>query len=215
MGLGAGFLAADCREHPQDNQRTENTVNGEALFVLGSLSLPTKRYVAVDEFEQLVGRFEARPTSTPASRLDVLIDLEYLGDSRVVRFMLQVLADASESREVRIYALKWLIERHFAPEDRRCVAHAICRMAADRSRPDTRVQAVLALAEFADVDGVQTTLGDLALDANELIDIRYCAFTSLQKAGPTTETIALTRLLSSDNLLGGCARDALSLWRTT
>jgi signal transduction histidine kinase len=160
-------------------------MNGEALFVMGSLSHPTRRYVAVDKFERLVERFEERAMSMPTSRLDVLIDPESLGGSRVVRFMLQVLADPSESREVRIYALKWLTDRHFAPDDRRCVADAIRLIAADGSSPDTRVHAVLALAEFTDVDGVQATLGDLALDGNELIDIRYSAFMSLQKAGPT------------------------------
>jgi hypothetical protein len=99
-----------------------------------SLPHPTRDYAAVDDFERLVERFEARAMLTVASRLDVLIDFECLGDSRVVRFMLQVLADPGESRDVRNYALKWLTDRHFAPEDRRRVADAIRLIAADGSR---------------------------------------------------------------------------------
>jgi len=58
-----------------------------------------------------------------------------------------------------------------------------------------------------------TTLGGLALDPDELIDLRYSAFTSLQRAGPTAECVALVQQLSADETLGGCARSLLSLWR--
>jgi hypothetical protein len=51
---------------------------------------------------------------------------------------------------------------------------------ADRSSPDLRLQAALALAEFTDFEGVPTTLGSLALDAAEPIDLRHSAFTSLE-----------------------------------
>ena len=83
----------------------------------------------------------------------------------------------------------------------------------DRSSPDLRLQAVLALAEFTNIDGVQATLGGLALDPGETIDVRYSAFTSLQRAGPTAECVAILRQLSADGMLGRSARSLLSLWR--
>lgn len=167
------------------------------------------------EFERLVELFEARTKSSAASRLDVLIDLECLDDPRVAPFMVRVLSDSLEIREVRTHALKWLRNGHFTPENRPHVADALCHIVSDPSFVDMRLNAVLALGQFTDVDGVQATLGGLALDGDELIDIRYCAFTSLERAGPTPQSIDCLRRLLADNMLGGCARDALSVWRTT
>src|SRR5438034_232484 len=71
--------------------------------------------------------------------------------------------------------------------DRTPVAGAMMRVLDDRSSADLRLQAALALAEFTEVDGVAGSLGRLALDADEPIDLRYSAFTSLERTGPTSE----------------------------
>jgi HEAT repeat protein len=147
-----------------------------------------------------------------ASKLDALLNLERLCDARIVRFMLQVMVDRREPTEVRIHVLGRLRDGRSIPGSRLSVAEALRQIAADRSSPNLRLQAALSLAEFADIDGV-ATLGGLALDPDELIDLRYCAFTSLQRAGATTECVALLRLLSTDEALSGCARSLLTLWR--
>ena len=82
----------------------------------------------------------------------------------------------------------------------------------DRSSPDLRLQAVLDLAEFTTIDGVQATFGGLAPDPGETIDVRYSAFTSLQRAGPTATCVAVLRRLSADGMLGRSARSLLSHW---
>jgi len=75
------------------------------------------------------------------------------------------------------------------------------------------MHAAQVLGEFTDMDTVPTTLASLALDRSEPIDIRYLAFTSLQRAGPTLECVALLRQLSTDETLGSAASNLLSLWR--
>jgi hypothetical protein len=87
------------------------------------------------------------------------------------------------------------------------------QVVSDRSSPDLRLQASLALAEFTDIAGVPTRLGRLALDSDEPIDLRYSAFTSLQRAGSTPECVTLLRELTTDEMLGHSARSLLSLWR--
>jgi hypothetical protein len=136
-----------------------------------------------------------------------------LGDERSVPFMLRVLADEREPIEVRLHVLRRLTVRHFIPGRRLLVAEAVRQVAADHPSTSLRLRAALALAEFADIASVVSTLGGLALDSDELIDLRYSAFTSLQRAGPTAECVALVRQLSTDETLGGCARSLLSLWR--
>jgi predicted neuraminidase len=167
----------------------------------------------MDKAEWLIDAFTARSTSPLASKLDALIELERLGDTRVVAFWLHVLTDEREPVEVRIHVLRRLRDGRLIPGCRLPVAEAIRQVAADHSSPGLRLTAALALAEFADIACVVATLGGLALDPDELIDLRYSAFTSLQRAGPTAECVALVRQLATDETLGGCARSLLSLWR--
>lgn len=167
----------------------------------------------MDEAERLMKAFKARAGSPVASKLDALMDLERLGDARIVPFLLNVLADEREPAEVRIHVLRRLRDGRFMPGWRPSVAEAVRQLTSDNSSPRLRLKAALALAEFADLACVVNTLGSLALDPDELIDMRYSAFTSLQRAGPTAECVALVRQLSTDETLGGCARSLLTLWR--
>jgi hypothetical protein len=166
----------------------------------------------MDGVKRLIQAYESRAASPVASKLGVLIELESLRDLRVVPFLLGVLADPEEPREVRIHVLKRLRNGHLLPEHRPRVAAVILQLLSDRSSPDVRLQASLALAEFTDIAGVLTRLGRLAMDSEEPIDLRYSAFTSLQRAGATPECITLVRELTSDGILGRSAGSLLSLW---
>jgi HEAT repeat protein len=147
------------------------------------------------------------------SKLDALMDLEQVDDPRIVPFLVEVLVDAGESTEVRINVLKQLRNGRLQPLQRQSVVTAVLQVVSDRSSPDLRLQAVLALAEFTNIDGVTATLGGLTLDPGETINVRYSAFTSLQRAGATTECVALLRQLSADELLGPSARSVLLSWQ--
>jgi len=164
------------------------------------------------EVEQLMKAYESQAASSVVSKLGVLIDLEALRDPRIVPFLLRVLADRREPTEVRIYVLKRLRNGRLSSANRPLVAEAILQVVSDRSSPDLRLQASLALAEFTDIAGVPTRLGRLALDSDEPIDLRYSAFTSLQRAGSTPECVTLLRELTTDEMLGRSARSLLSLW---
>ena len=167
----------------------------------------------MDGVERLIEAFRARSRWSVLSKLDALLDLEQLDDPRIVPFLLHVLADQREPTEVRIHVLKRLRNGSLQPEERQSVAKAVLMVLSDRSNPDLRLQAVLALAEFTNIDGVPPTLGSLALDPGETIDVRYSAFTSLQRTGPTVECVAVLRQLLADGMLGRSARTLLSLWR--
>ena len=147
------------------------------------------------------------------SRLDALLDLERRYGGRSVPYFLQVLADRREPTLVRIHILRRLRNRPFIPGYRPTLAEAILEVLSYRSSPELRLQAALSLGEFTDIEGVPSRLGSLALDPEESIDVRYSAFTSLQRAGPTAECVALLRRLAQDESLGAAARSVLYLWR--
>jgi hypothetical protein len=140
------------------------------------------------------------------------MDLERLRDARTVPFLLQVLSDHEEAAEVRIHVVKRLRNGHLASDERRAVALAMIQVLGVGFGLDLRLQSALALAEFTDIEGVVQMLGNVALEPGEPIDLRYSAFTSLERAAPTAECVGFLRQLTVDETLGRSARSLLSMW---
>ena len=164
------------------------------------------------ERERLIAAFRARPTLSVIAKLDLLLRLDRLNDPRVALFLLSVLSDPGEANQVRIDALKRLSDGPQAISNRQPLAEAILQILSQGASLDLRLQAALALAELTDVDGVLTTLGSLALDPAETIDVRYAAFSSLEAAGPTPQCLAFLRQLAADETFGPSAKCLLSRW---
>lgn len=167
----------------------------------------------LSEAARLIEAFRARPTLSVVAKLDMLLQLGQLDDPVIVPFLVVVVTDPAEPNEVRIGALKRLGDRPRLALDRRPVAEAIMRLLGESASLDLRLQATLALAELTDVEGVLTTLGDIALNPAETIDVRYAAFTSLEWGGPRPECVALLRQLTADETFGHSARSLLSRWK--
>jgi hypothetical protein len=168
----------------------------------------------MDELERLVDVYATRGASSVKSKLDVLMDLERVRDPRVVPFLLQLLTDPHESEEVRIHVMKQLRSGSgvLVPCDRAPVASALGDVMANISTEKLRVQAALTLGDFTQVDGVLLSLSAVSLARDESIDLRYAAFTSIERAGPSPECIAVLRHIVHDETLGEAARSVLSAW---
>jgi hypothetical protein len=168
----------------------------------------------MDELERLVHVYRTRESSSAKSKLDVLIDLERIRDPRVVPFLLKVVRDGSENEDVRIHVVKQLRTGTgvLVPADWPDVAQALGDVVADTSTDTLRLQAALTLADFTRVDGVLPRLRAIALAQDESIDLRYAAFTSVERAGPTPESVAVVREIACDETLGDAARTVLSAW---
>jgi hypothetical protein len=167
----------------------------------------------MDNVARLIGKFTARSDASVASKLDALMDIEGLRDPRVVQFLLGVMTDHREQVEVRVQALKRVRDRDPVDGPPEPAAAALMQVVHDSCQPLLRLHAALALAEFTDVIGVPAGLGAVARDPAVPLDIRYSAFTSLQRIGPTLECVAFLRQLLADDALGASARSLLLSWR--
>jgi len=172
------------------------------------------RLTVMDELQRLADVYQQRASSSVNSKLDVLMDLERIRDPRVVPFLLRVLTDPKESGEVRVHVVKQLRNGSglLVPADRPRVAQAIGNVLAGSSSEELRIQAALTLADFAQIEDALSNLGAVALAEDESIDLRYAAFTSIERAGPTPEGVALLRQIARDETLGDAARSVLSAW---
>ena len=148
-------------------------------------------------------------------KLDVLLDLSRLVDPRVVQFLAAIATDTSEPVDVRLEALSSLREAAQSPSDRREAASAgLAALAAGAAGADDRIRlrAAIALGDFVDADDVLRALGALAAAESEPTELRYNAYTSLQRAGPTTDCIAILRSLADDETFGQSARALMASW---
>jgi hypothetical protein len=168
----------------------------------------------MDELQRLINVYHSRTPSSVRSKLDVLMDLERVRDPRVVPFLLQVLLDPDEREEVRVYVVKQLRNGTgvLVPADRPTVATALGSVLADTSTTELRLQAALALGDFTQVEGVLSGLCAVSLAGDEPVDLRYAAFTAIERAGPTPDGIAAVRQIARDETLGDAARSVLSAW---
>jgi hypothetical protein len=108
--------------------------------------------------------------------------------------------------------LKSLRNGGLAPDYRERAAAAMVQVVADHGSLDLRIEAALALGWFTDISGVIAVLGRTFADRSEPLDLRYAAFTSLERAGPTTEGINVLRNMRADDMFGPTAQSTLDRW---
>jgi hypothetical protein len=168
----------------------------------------------MDELERLVGEYRAQASVCPSLRINVLADLQRVRDPRVVPFLLTVLLNKDEADDVRMYVMKELHSGTglVGATNRPAVAQALRGVLAENLVDDLRGQAALLLGEFTDVNGVLSSLGAVCTTRDASIELRYTAFTSLARAGPTHECVELLEVLATDDSLGGASRSVLASW---
>ena len=142
------------------------------------------------------------------------MDLERIRDPRVVPFLLKLLGDSQEGEDVRIHVLKQLRGGSgvLVPSDRPAVAKALANVLTNTSAHELRLQAAVALGDFTEIDGVLLNLVDVSLAQEESIDLRYAAFTSIERAGATPACVIVLQLIARDEALGDAARSVLLAW---
>jgi len=169
---------------------------------------------AVDDVERLMAAFCAPDGGSSIQRkLNLLLELDRYQDPRMVPFLIDGLTDPEEAVEVRMACARQLRNERLADAERPGVAVAMVEVLSEAEPDDLRLEAVLALGELTDVPSVPTALGTLALRVTEPVDLRYTAFTSLERAGPMPLTVQLFRQLMADEILGLSAHSVLRLWR--
>jgi hypothetical protein len=171
----------------------------------------------MDELQRLVILYSTRERASVNSKLDVLMDLERVRDPRVVPFLVQIVMDPREGTDVRIHLMKQLRSGSgiLVPADRPVVASALGDVLTKSTSEEIRLQAALALGDFASIDGVLSLLTVLSLVRDESLDLRYAAFTSIERAGATPEAVAALRRIAVDETLGDAARSVLLAWHVS
>jgi HEAT repeat protein len=167
----------------------------------------------MDEVERLIEAFSSHGRRDQSVwQLDVLLDLGRIDDPRVVQFLVGVVQDAAEPPDVRIEALRLLREAPLTPSNCAQAARAGLRALTPESESQLRLHTAVVLGDFTDVDCVLAVLGRVAADRGESLELRYNAFTSVQRAGPTTACLDILRALSDDEAFGQSARALLTAW---
>ena len=174
----------------------------------------------MDDVARLIEAFGARGRrGQSAWKLDTLMDLGRIDDGRVRTFLAAVATDGDEPSDVREDALRRLRDLPVTPEARGLVAQAgiaaLAQAGTATGALAVRLQAAIVLGDVVDADGVLAALGRVAADLREPIELRYTAFTALERAGPTADCLAILRSLAADEVLGQAVRGLLASWRVS
>ena len=155
----------------------------------------------------------AAASGSVTSRLSLLMDINRCDDPRAFVFLARVLTDRREPALVRSYTLRCIRTTGLSAANFERAAAALVEVLAAEPSLNLRVQAALALGWFVDGRGVLAELGQTMADQKAPLDLRYAAFTSLARVGPTDATISLLRQLRADELLGPTVQSTLVSWR--
>ena len=86
---------------------------------------------------------------------------------------------------------------------------------APESDSQIRLRAAIVLGDFVDAEGVLSALGALAGAEREPTELRYTAYTSLQRAGPLAACVDILRTLRADETFGPSATALMASWGVT
>jgi hypothetical protein len=170
----------------------------------------------MDEVDTLLHAFGSRGTRNQSLwKLDILLDLGRLHDPRVVRFLAAVVVDTGEPLDVRLDALSRVREMAESPSDRVVAGGAALAALAPGSESQIRLRAAIVLGDFVDAAGVLSALGAVAAAEHEPTELRYNAYTSLQRAGPVAACVDILRRLRADEAFGPSASALMASWGVT
>ena len=173
-----------------------------------------RRGVVADDVVQLIHAYaQAAASASVARRLSLLMNISRYDDPRVFALLSRVLTDRREPVQVRSYALRCIRTTGLSAANFEGAAAALVEVLAAEASLNLRVQAALALGWFVDARGVLAELGRTIAEPNVPLDLRYAAFTSLERIGPTAESVSLLRELQADELLGPTTHSTLVSWR--
>jgi hypothetical protein len=165
------------------------------------------------EIDERIAAFRARARRHHVTwKLAALTDLGQFDDPRVAQFFITVVIDTEEASEVRTDALRRLREAPLRPSDRGPAASAGLQALARGTDRQLRLHAAIILGDFVDIERVFDGLSGVAADPDEPVELRYNAFTSLQRAGPTPSCLTILRALAADDTFGASARALLDSW---
>jgi hypothetical protein len=131
----------------------------------------------------------------------------------VCTFFSTILADPSEADIARLEVLK-VLEFAIVGEQKlyRVIGSQILRIVGSPEEGLLREYAVMAAANFVDIEGLVETLTKTLLNTKEDLDTRWNAFAFIRRVGETRQTREVLLQLEQDPDFGQAANELLEQW---
>ncbi len=177
-----------------------------------------KGETAVADVEDLISAFDAQqPTDVRGQeyggKIEIVKKVERSDDVRVLPFLLRVATDEHEYDLARMEVLTDLRLRTYAnDDDRLTVGRAVMHVLLNDPDDDVRNYAAIAMRRFMDVPGALASVQQVLDNQDEEVVLRSSAFASMQRLGPTDQTIDIMRALIADSEFAKSASRILSEW---
>lgn len=138
---------------------------------------------------------------------------EYASDVSVLAFMLQVASDRTELDLARIEALKVLeIRRPIAQREHERIAAVLKEILQSDKDDDVRSYAAIAAASYMAEKSLREEVTRVLGNKEEDRNLRWNAFTAIERMGRTAETVEIMRIIGEDPEFLDSARRILASW---
>ena len=155
----------------------------------------------MDRIEELIANYRnedtlALPRPDASRKPRIIEELGSDDDPRALKLIVQAASDEAEFDLARIAAFRVLeLRRPTAPEERQEIAEVIARVVKNDSDNDVRNYAAIAAAYYTTVDDVAEQIIRILLDDGENSDLRWNAFTAVEKMGSTAKALDAMRAI--------------------
>lgn len=159
----------------------------------------------MDEVGHLISTFKEENTKSLdnvdfSRKVRIIMELEGVDDDRVLPFFLETVMNEDEYDLARIEILKILEIRESNDKDEhQKIGHIVKNILMNDPDDDVRNYAAMTVSNFMDVEGVIEQIVKIIFNVEEDINLRWNAFTAVEKMGPTQQSLEiLQKCLSED-----------------
>jgi hypothetical protein len=169
-----------------------------------------------DSPQRLIHRYEeakSRGDSDGGYRHRLVQQMGQVLHPAVSEFLSRLLADVDEPELVRLEAMKMLEYSLISEVDQYYVIGSIVlRILRTPEEGLLRDYAIIAAANFRDIEGMFDTVARILLDTDEEPDTRWNAFAFLRRVGDTRQGREVLSQLTHDSDFSSSSRELLASW---
>jgi hypothetical protein len=172
----------------------------------------------MDDVQRLIQEFRSEDTTTLgdfSKKVEIITDLEYMDDQRIMPFFLEIVSDENEYDLARIEVLKILrLKEPLEAETDEKIARILTNILSNSADDDVRIYAAMTASTYTGFVNLVEVLSTIIFDDQEDINLRWNAITSIEEMGDTEQSRRIMEKALPNNDFQDYAKRILNEWST-
>lgn len=169
----------------------------------------------MEQVQQLIAAFHNQQQNKKneyPGKMTIIRSLEERDTPEVLTFFLQTVANPQEYDLARMEILKILRLYKSDEQQRQNIAQVLVTIVKEDQDDLVRSYAIMALRNYTGIEQVDDVVERVVTDEDEDEDLRFNAFSVLERIGPNERTRRLLQDLAEDEVLGSAVKRVRKTW---